>query len=274
MLPERGPVMGDVVSLQHLIKEVLREKGMLSTNGNMDTNSSNIRNLYRTFERFVKALGGDTSLLKDNSNGKNKRYVIDKGDAAFVKLILVQLNEKNDLFEIILKDHKRSKSFSSKDVNEFIFTLFDAADNETDDRKKTEIAEVANFCCKVFLQSPLRSLEKCHAVIDTIWSTVQDMTYEEQSRYLSEIADMLESELHRSHTESVINIRDTAEMAISCNLSNGATPYDGYPSDIQNDYLQRDRNILARIQQDEELRNYIESTFRKKAEDIFGYTAI
>ena len=81
MLPERGPVVGDTVSLQHFIEEVLREKGMLSTAENMDTNTSNIRNLYRTFERFVKALGGDTSMLKDTSNGKNIHESSLEGDS-------------------------------------------------------------------------------------------------------------------------------------------------------------------------------------------------
>ena len=159
-----------------------------------------------------------------------------------------------------------------KDVEEFIFSMFDEAEN--DDENKTELEEMARFCCKVFLQAPLRALEKCHAAIDALWLTIQDLNYVEQARYLNVVADMLEIEYMHSCVERVINIRDTAKMAVAYDCRDGETPYDGFPSDIKHDYLQRDRNILAAIKVDDDLRDYIEKVLGKKAEDVFGYTMI
>lgn len=256
--------MGDTVSLQHLIEEVLQD---FYADKNTAADPSNVRNLRRAFERFIEALGGDPAILKDDSG----RYKFEQDEVRYVKFILAQLNRKHEVFDILIKDHQRKKAFSSEKVNDLIKTLF--AEAEQNQESCEELEELAKLCCKVFLFSPMRSLEKCHAAIDALWSTVQDLTYDEQSAYLANVAKYLELEIRHSIVESAINISDTARLAVYF-TPDGFSPYEDLPSDIQYDYLQRDRNILARIQQDEGLRYYIESTFNKKAEDIFGYTAI
>ena len=45
-------------------------------------------------------------------------------------------------------------------------------------------------------------------------------------------------------------------------------------TNIQAEYVQRDIEILRAIQEDDDLREYIEKKTGKKAEDIFNYRAL
>ena len=44
--------------------------------------------------------------------------------------------------------------------------------------------------------------------------------------------------------------------------------------DIRFHYIQRDKRVLEAIQGDDDLRQYIEKKFGKRAEDIFTYAAL
>jgi len=125
----------------------------------------------------------------------------------------------------------------------------------------------------MFLLGPRRAISKCHAHIDLFWSYIQGLTYKQQSDYLERIATFLEAEIMRLMAESTISIKKTCDSIKSLNLSPSCTPYEHLPDDIKSVYLQRDRNILAAIQNDSDLRWYIEKTCNMEAEKIFGYTA-
>lgn len=194
----------------------------------------------------------------------------------FMKVLISQLYDGRGLIGEFANDGNRNRSFSSKDVRELIQSLIDEA--EKTGMSENELKQMAQFLCSIFLESPLRSIENCHVLIDTLATCLQDLTSAQQSRYLRKVEHILQKECFLRSAESIIAIKELAELVeISKALTNdniGLQDYYEQDPEIRFEYIQRDQCVLKKIQEDDELRQYIENTFQKKAEDIFNYASL
>lgn len=102
---------------------------------------------------------------------------------------------------------------------------------------------------------------------------MQDLTTDKQSLYLKRVECLLKKECSLRISESIIAISDIAALVTGENDSD-IPAYNGFPPEIRFEYIQRDKYVLERIQEDDDLRQYIGKVFQKKAEEIFDYTIL
>lgn len=253
-----GVHMQEKVSLKQIIESVL---GYIDTENFTDKQYNeyennlerNTRKLYRKFETLIMKSGSDKTAVKQGG----KHYEFYESEIPFMKVLLAQIQSGQGIIAEFINDS--NKKFSSSDVHKLIQSLIDEADKTG--MNEDEQKEMAYFLCNIFLESPLRSIEKCHELIDTLVFCLQDLTSSQQAVYWQRIECILESECSLRSIESIINIRDIAEIVMAEGKDDSIPAYDGFPPEIAFEYLQRDKCILERIQEDNDLRQYIEKIF-------------
>lgn len=224
----------------------------------------NTRSLYRKFERLLERLGSNKEVLKDG--GRTMEF--DELDAPIIKALISQLYSGQGIIAEFVNARNESRQFSSNDVIEFIHALCDEVEKD-DTMNKEELAYLAQFFNNIFLYSPLRSIETCHKTIDALALRLHDLTYDEQSIYLGKVEHILRKEYALRVAESareIIRIADSKECREHY--------YYECDPEIKFYYIQRDRQILKAIQEDDDLRQYIEKKLRQKAEMIFNYASL
>lgn len=258
------------ISLEDAIKKVLDDKKIEY----VKTNDSNVRCLRRAFERLLKRLGSDIERYKHNG-------VIEfaEEEMPFMKSLLSQLYDNKGIIADFVNGGKKSKRFSSKEVREFLDILTEEIEKAESDVKKNELEDMGKFFSEIFLWSPLRSVEDCHGLIDSIASCLQDLPIDSQGYYLGTMEHILEKEFRLRYTEAAIEMKKLAEeIEQSKDMYNddiGIQRYYGIQDpQIRFHYMKRDKRVLATIQEDADLRQYIEKKFGKKAEEIFNYAML
>lgn len=275
--------MREKYTLQRIIKIVIVEvekKKDKDYNKNLDVQFDNkVKNTERAFGRLIERLGSEKEILKHG--GKNMEF--DQSELPFMKIILSQLYDNTGIIAEFANKRNRNKKFSSKEVHTMIQSLIDEADKSG--MNEDELIDLAQFLSSIFLIAPLRSIEYCHMLIDTIASELQDLTSDLQSKYLhkveyilfKQVEPILYKEMALRLFESVVRTEDLAiDIEMSKELAEdniGIQSYEGLDSAIRFQYIQRDRQVLEKIQEDDDLRQYIEKKLGKKAEEIFNYAA-
>lgn len=250
--------MSEKISLKKIIESVLEEKGE-----EVDEPNNQVR-LRRAFSSLLERLGGDKNVIK--GGGKNMEF--DEFEAPIIKALLLQLHSGNGIIAEFANSRHRNKGFSSDEVIRFIHSLCDEMDKD-DKMNKEEITYLCNFFRNIFLYSPLRSLETCHKMIDTLASNLYDFSCDEQSIYLGKVEHILKKEVALRIAESAIEVVRIGERK----KAQEEYYYEKNP-EIQFFYAQRDMCILKAIQEDDELRQYIEKKLGGKAETIFNYASL
>ena len=137
---------------------------------------------------------------------------------------------------------------------------------------------MAHFFGSIFLYSPLRSIEYCHTLIDMLALNLQDLTSDRQSIYIGKVENILKKEFALRVTESTLEILDIAGIIEqSKNIVGNKIGIQNYcekDPEIRFEYIQRDKRVLERIQEDDDLRCYIEKKMGMRAEDIFNYASL
>ena len=249
--------MGNV-SLQKIINTVLEE----APNMYLDDLEKDKRNLYRKFSKLMEKLGADKAAAKNG--GRN--YEFKETDVPFIKAILSQLHSGQGIVAEFVNRKKRNERFSSQEVRELIQSLLDEADEAGADENM--LIEMGAFFTRIFLCSPLRSIENCHLYIDTLAANLEDMIYTHQAKYLGKIEQLLKKEVVFRIAESTIACLDIANIIVNECDDGAMFSYDDFQPEISYEYMERDRAVLERIQEDDDLREYIEKKFGKKAEQI------
>lgn len=98
-----------------------------------------------------------------------------------------------------------------------------------------------------------------------------------QSFYLGKIEHILKKEFALRIAEATLEMVELAEkIEISKKNDDIGIQNYYYESDpkIRFHYIQRDKRVLEAIQEDEDLRKYIEKKLGKKAEQIFNYAVL
>lgn len=260
--------MQKIISLQEIIESVLNDKGVEYEK----MNDSTVRSLRRAFDKLIERLGSDKETLKHGG----RTIEFDELDIPFMKVLVSKLYENSGLIADFTHERNKNKPFSSMDVHKLIQSLIDEAAKTG--MNENELMQMARFFCSIFFDSPLRSIENCHALINTLASCIQDLTSDQQARYLGKVEHILQKECFLRSTESIIAIKELAELIeISKALADddiGLQNYYEQDPEIRFEYIQRDQRVLEIIQEDDDLRQYIEKTFKRKAEEIFNYASL
>ncbi len=187
-----------------------------------------------------------------------------------MKVLLSQLYENKGIIAELTNEH-RKKIFSSEEIRNFIQALIDEADAQG--CNEAELKDMAFFLSMVFNASPKRSIDYCHKLIDFLGVSLEDLPYTLQGHYWNKIETLLKREVAHRMAESAINTIQIAQMMEEAKELCGIDiiDYQEYDPMIKYEYAQRDQNLLEKIQEDDDLRQYVEKKMGKKAEDIFNY---
>ena len=244
--------MSQKVSLQKIIDVVLEEKGMRDYVGY----DSIVRSVRRGFDKLLESLGGSKEELKDDG----RKISFDESDVPFMKVIIEQLYEKKGMMANFLDE---GSNVSSTDVRDLIMSIIE----EESERGVTEdeISDLALFLLKNFSYWSLSSMENCHYFIDVLAANLHDLTSAEKALYFCKVEHIIKKEVALRIAESTIEVynicKDNVDNTVYCETD----------PEIRFEYIQRDKAILAKIEEDNDLRYYIEKKLGKKAEEIFKY---
>ena len=224
----------------------------------------NVRKIYRKMDTLFGALGSSKDVLKGDGN----RMEFDELEVPIIKVLITQLYTGQGIIAEFVNSRKNGTKFSSNDVIDFIHALCDEIAKD-DTMDKEELAYLAQFFNNVFLYSPLRSLETCHATIDALAVKLHDLPCDEQSIYLGKVEHILRKEFALRIAESTQRVLRIADKKVLQEKY-----YYEYDPEIKFYYIQRDQQVLAAIQEDDDLRQYIEKKLGRKAEEIFNYATL
>ena len=258
------------VSLEDIIKRVLTDKGM----DNDNAYDSNVRALRRAFSRLFDRLGSDIETYKHNG-------IIEfaESEVPFMKSLLIQLYDNKGIIADFVNGGKKNKKFTSEDAREFLEQLEEEIEKTESEEKKEELEEMMVFFGQLFLYSPLRCVEECHKLIDIIAMNLIEIPVDKQGFYLGKIEHILKKEVSLRIAESTIEMIELAEkIEISKKENKDDIGIQNYyyerDPEIRFHYMQRDKRVLEAIQEDDDLRQYIEKKFEKRAEEIFNYAVL
>lgn len=255
--------MSDKISLKEIIESVLEDNGIKYDK----CNDSNVRRLRRAFDTLIERLGSDKEILKD-SNGN---FLFQETDIPFMKVIIGQLHDHRGLIAKFANERSKNK-FSSKDVHELIQSIIDEEDKNG--VSEDQLEQLAHFLSIIFLYAPLRSEEVCHDYIDVLAANLQDLPLSDQSIFMGKLEHILKKEFYLRLAESAQHSLAIAlELQFAGDDTRAGFYYETDPA-IRWEYIQRDQLVLERIQEDDDLRLYIEKKIGRKAEDIFNYASL
>jgi len=249
-------------SLQKIIKDVLTEK-------NHDHFDGSIRGLRRSFDKLLKKIGAEKEELKNG--GRIIEFSIE--EVAFIKAILIQLYDREGLFAQFLYE---KSDVSSRDIRDLIESVLDEEDKRG--ASEEELALYALFLDNTFCCGLLYSIENCLKNIEMLKLNLQDLPYNYQKIYFSKVEHILRKEVVLSIAGSAIFISKIAEeielLKQQPENDIGLRIYNRFEPEIRDEYIQRDKSMLKKIQEDDDLRYYIERKIGKKAEEIFNYATL
>ena len=258
--------MGKKYSLQEIINDVIaekNEKGKAKSNVN-DNVEAERRWLRRSFDKLMYNLGCDKEVIKDG--GRNIEF--DELEVPVIKVLISCFFKEESVISKFVNETNSKKRTASEDVYHFLVELKKEVEkDETVD--KENMAYILQYLANIFLYSPLRSIENCHKLIDELVQHLQDLPSDEQSIYLGKVEHILKKEV-------ALRIAESAQEIVRITERKEYREHFYYEKDpeIQFLYRERDRQVLRAIQEDDDLRLYIEKKVGCKAEKIFNYAAL
>lgn len=261
--------MSNQVTLKQIIDDVLNENypedcTQTVYDNREKTLEADRRNLYRKIDKLFKRLGLSKDVLKDGE----RSIIYYEEDIPMMKILISQLHSGKGIISDFVNKRKGNCQFSSNEVREFLYAL--QAELEKDDTlDKESLGYLINYFTNIFSYSPLRSLEICHATIDALARQLHDLPCDDQSTYLGKVEHILKKEYALRTAEAaqeIVRIADREKYRKEYY-------YETDPA-IRLYYTQRDERILEAIQEDDDLRQYIEKKFGMKAEMLFNYATL
>lgn len=248
-------------SLGSIIKEMLNEE-------KFSDDESNIKQCRRGFTRLIEKLGGSIDDLKSANNV----IEFEEAEVPGIKFLLRNIfsSTENPIGDFL---YSKDKDFSAEEARKFIDCV---ASELCATEKAGEKEKVVEYLSDIFLLSHMRIIEECHTMIDIYACNLQHQLRAEQLLSLQSLRDEISQFLtinlakrayKMAEISNDIELYKDGEAEIDC-------IYDGFPTNIQSEYVQRDIEILNAIQEDGDLREYIEKKTGKKVEDIFNYRAL
>lgn len=249
-------------SLGSVIKEMLNEE-------KFPDDESYIKQCRRNFARLIEKLGGS---IDDMKNSKNV-IEFEEAEVPVIKVLLksVFMSSDNPVGKFLFS--KDNDDFSAEDAAKFIEYIVTESYVAANDATKEKMVK---FLSDDTMVSHVRIIEDCHKLVDSYARELQHLVKSEQLIHLQllkdeifhfHILELVERAYRMAVISNEVELYKDGEEKVGC-------IYEGLPKSVQSEYVQRDIEILKAIQEDDDLRAYIEKKTGKKAEDIFNYRAL
>ena len=238
-----------------MTKEIIEQFGGMSE-----------RTLLRRFQRLISICGGNYTFLQ-NKAGK---VYFNENDAHFIKHILTELVNNEGMSSIFI-DKKSSDEFvGEEEIHSFIQSYINKL--EKDNCDENEIKETFDFLCMLFLYPVHLSRENCHKYIDSIWLNLQPYPYTHQVPMMKKVESLLKKQLAITAVNSMFMIGELSNLIqTSKDITDNDIGIQDYGDDTTaTEYFERDRRALQLIQNNPEIRAYVERLTRQKAEEVFN----
>ncbi|MGN0650039.1 MAG: hypothetical protein ACI4KM_06350 [Oscillospiraceae bacterium] len=256
-------------TLKQIISQCLKE--IIATRGLMDEENIS-RNLSRYFDTFLKSIG----IISDYIKNQKRQYEITEENAPFVKSLLISMYLSDNIAKFIRMNKNDHGIIKTDKFHDYVQLLIDEIDKKgdfTEEQIKNFVSGISN----IYRAFPLSIIDSCHVLLDNIKNTFASLTFNQQFEYSYTLYNILKSEFAHRFVNQAIDIRMISEI-----LDNNMDQYNkedvlkytecDYLSDeLRLEYVERDSHIIALIQEDVLLREYIEKSLGKKAEEIFCY---
>lgn len=222
----------------------------------------NIRNKFRT---FLKSIGADENALKDG--GRN--YLFEEKDVPIV-IALISVLQSSEKIKEYWKDYRDKDGLIHYHViHEYISDL--ASEIESTGHFSRDVIDVISskiFDC--YNAYPNAYFELCHDLIEEYRQSLVGFLCGENMSFVYRLHCILVGELTLLDTEVALraeNICNCRKQALECF---GKVDYSYSPGGLGREYAERDRNLLRKIRDDNDLRVYLEKKIGYTIEEVFG----
>lgn len=250
--------MGKAISLKSLTEEITEQIGGMSE-----------RTLRRRFRQLITVCGGNYTLLQ-NKNGK---VYFDESETSFVKHILTELVKNEGISSKFIDKRNTDEFVGVEEVHGFIQSYISKL--EEDGYDESEIKATVDFLCMIFLFPVHVSRENCHRYVNSIWLNLQAYPYTHQGPMLGQTESLLKKQLAVTAVNTMFMVGELSELIQSSKkITEDDIGMQDYGDDtIATEYFERDRRALQLIQNNPEIRAYVERLTGQKAEEVFNIAA-
>ena len=233
------------------------------------------RTLLRRFYKLVSLCGGNPDALKD----RNGHIYFSDEDITFAKYILMQLVNNEGICSKLIDKHTKEDSITPKAIHNFIQGYLDLMDAEG--YSEEDMMASLKFFSWLFNDPLLASVEYCHQMIEFIHLNLLTYPYTYQVLEMKKVEDQIKRIFARTVVAAVFEVGELAEFIEKSKSLNeddiGIQEYfcneEGEEDECSLEYKARDCHVLQLIQQDDDLRQYVEKRVGRKAEEIFNVAA-
>ncbi len=248
------------ISLGAIISDVLKERNV--------ENEASIKQCRRNFTKLIEKLGGNIDDLKNCQNSIR----FNEDEVPFIKFLILKifLSSNNAINNFL---SSKDKDITPEMVEEFI----DQVANEFCDSENSEEKEkMITYLSDIFMLSHVRIVKECHELVDHYANELYYLPRSLKLLYLQNLKNELCCITASQLMQVAQKIKEISEYIELCKDGEKEVDciYDGFSIDIQTEYIQRDQEILRALQEDEDLRAYVEKKIGKKVEEIFNYRAL
>lgn len=246
-------------TLGSIIKEVLSE---------LDAeNEASIRQCRRNFKKLIENLGGNIDDMKNSQDSIR----FDEEEVPVIKSIIRQIFlSNNDVINSFL-------SYKDKDITPEMVNLFieQVADEFYDSENSVEKDKLKRYLSDIFMLSHVRIVKECHELVDCYANALPYLPRTLKLLHLQKLKDELSCIIVSQLVQEAQKFKEVSEFIELCKDGEEVNCiYDDFSVEIQTEYIQRDQEMLRDLQEDEDLRAYVENKIGKKVEEIFNYKAL
>lgn len=257
-------------SLTQIISEVLK-----SLYDEKDGIPISERTLLRRFYKLVSLCGGTPEALKD----QNGHIYFEDENITFLKYVIIQLVNNDGICSRLIDKHTKDNTISAKEIHNFIQGYLDLMEKEG--YSEQDMVATLELFSWLFCDPLLASIEYCHQMIDFIHFNLLLYPYTYQVLEMKKVEEQIKKIFAQTVVEAVFEVGELAQFIEKTKALNeddvGIQKYfcneDGEEDGASLEYKSRDYRVLQMIQQDKDLRLYVEKRVGKKAEEIFNVAA-
>lgn len=248
-----------MVLLSKIIKEVVNET---LPHENIE---SAMKKLRRKFEKLVRVCGGDIEKMKDGT----KCISFPDQEKEFIKIILIQLAKEEGLSQKLWEGH--DDGMTLEEVQDFI--EYFASYLQKKGYSYEVIQDVVQTMDILFQVRVRRQLAYCHRLLDCYAENLTPYLYTYQVRFMEKLIKEMLLMTVRSTVEASIYCGDLAEtLKMGMNLSETddvAELYGEEDDPIRDEYVERDKKVIAYLKQHPEIKEAVEEKIGMKISSIW-----
>lgn len=247
-------------SLNSLVNEVEQEIINESECGDSKVSTKTIE------RRFKDYLQKKNIKIKD-LKGNEEKFGIDDTEAIFIKALIKEAIDKKSFAYKYIKDINEDVSLD--DIADFMKKINSRMESELEDDERIEYMEYLDQSLQYGVSLELHNI---YILIDCLVNNMNTTIYTYQLNSLRSIRDKLEIEYIQSTIENIKYITDLAEFKEALNNAfdgEDVNIYDVGDKAIEEEYLQRDRELSKYLDDNPLIKKHIEEKIGRKIEALY-----